>query len=101
MAGGLGWPGGSGWRSPGQPRWLQPPARLPIFDTFTRPTLLLASVPAHVVAERLGHADPSIALRVSALLRQHAAGVADVFARAIEDEAAAAVGNGLSKLAAR
>ncbi|MBE1612946.1 hypothetical protein [Actinopolymorpha pittospori] len=53
------------------------------------------------MAERLGHADPSIALRVSALLRQHAAGVADVFARAIEDEAAAAVGNGLSKLAAR
>lgn len=39
----------------------------------------------HVVADRLGHADPAITLRVYAhVLRQHAAGVADVFAAAIE-----------------
>jgi integrase len=47
--------------------------------------LLLAGVPVHVVAERLGHSDPAITLRVYAhVLRQHAAGVADVFAEAIE-----------------
>jgi len=47
--------------------------------------LLLAGVPVHVVADRLGHADPAITLRVYAhVLRQHAAGVADVFAAAIE-----------------
>lgn len=41
--------------------------------------LLLAGVPVHVVADRLGHADPAITLRVYAhVLRQHAAGVADV-----------------------
>ena len=49
--------------------------------------LLLAGVPVHVVADRLGHADPAITLRVYAhVLRQHAAGVADVFAAAIEPE---------------
>ena len=47
--------------------------------------LLLAGVPVHVVADRLGHADPAITLRVYAhVLRQHAAGVTDVFAAAIE-----------------
>ena len=47
--------------------------------------LLLAGVPVHVVAERLGHADPSVTLRVYAhVLRQHAAGVEEVFATAIE-----------------
>ena len=46
--------------------------------------LLLAGVPVHVVAECLGHSDPAITLRVYAhVLRQHAAGVADVFAEAI------------------
>lgn len=49
-------------------------------------TLLLAGVPVHVVANRLGHADPAITLRVSAhLLREQAAGVADVFAAAVRD----------------
>jgi integrase len=44
--------------------------------------LLLAGVPVHVVAERLGHADPAITLRVYAhVRRQHADGVADVLRR--------------------
>jgi integrase len=39
----------------------------------------------HVVAARLGHADAAITLRVYAhVLRGQAAGVADVFAQAIE-----------------
>ena len=47
--------------------------------------LLLAGVPVHVVAERLGHADPSVTLRVYArVVRQHAAGVADAFASAVQ-----------------
>jgi integrase len=44
----------------------------------------MAGVPVHVVADRLGHADPSITLRVYAhVLHEHASGVADVFARAV------------------
>ena len=62
--------------------------------------LLLACVPVHVVAERLGHADPAITLRVYAhVLRQHAAGIADVFAAAIEpgdDATSAAVNDGVA-----
>ncbi len=46
--------------------------------------LLLAGVPVHVVTARLGHADPSVTLRVYAhVLREQAAGVADVFANAV------------------
>ena len=60
--------------------------------------LLLAGVPVHVVADRLGHADPAITLRVYAhVLRQHAAGVADVFAAVIEsghDATPAAINDG-------
>ena len=48
-------------------------------------TLLLAGVPVHVVAARLGHADPAVTLRVYAhVLRQDAAEVGDVFARAVD-----------------
>jgi integrase len=48
-------------------------------------TLLLAGVPVHVVAARLGHADPAITLRVYAhVLREQASGVAEVFANAVE-----------------
>ena len=48
-------------------------------------TLLLAGVPVHVVAARLGHADPAITLRVYAhVLREQASGVADVFATAVD-----------------
>jgi integrase len=48
-------------------------------------TLLLAGVPVHVVAARLGHADPAITLRVYAhVLREQASGIADVFAGAVD-----------------
>jgi integrase len=46
--------------------------------------LLLAGVPVHVVAARLGHADPAVTLRVYAhVLREHAAGIGDIFAQAV------------------
>jgi integrase len=39
----------------------------------------------HVVAARLGHADPASTLRVYAhVLKEQAAGVADAFAKAVE-----------------
>ena len=48
-------------------------------------TLLLAGVPVHVVAVRLGHADPAVTFRVySHVLREHAAGVGDIFAQAVQ-----------------
>lgn len=62
-----------------------PPARLHDLRHVHATTLLLAGVPVHVVAARLGHADPAITLRVYAhVLREQAAGIADVFARALE-----------------
>jgi integrase len=71
-----------------------PPARLHDLRHVHATTLLLAGVPVHVVAARLGHADPSITLRVYAhVLREQAAGVADVFARVIDS----AVSKGVSK----
>jgi integrase len=49
-------------------------------------TLLLSGVPVHVVADRLGHADPSITLRVYAhVLHERAGEVADIFAAAVSD----------------
>jgi integrase len=43
-----------------------------------------AGVPVHVVAARLGHADPAITLRVYAhVLHDQAAGVGDAFALAV------------------
>ncbi len=66
-----------------------PPARLHDLRHVHATTLLLAGVPVHVVAERLGHADPSITLRVYAhVIRQHAVGVAEVFARQVEEDQA-------------
>jgi len=45
-------------------------------------------VPVHVVANRLGHSDPSVTLRVYAhVLRESSSGVADIFARAVERSA--------------
>jgi integrase len=62
-----------------------PPARLHDLRHVHATTLLLAGVPVHVVAARLGHADAAITPRVYAhVLREQAAGVADVFAQAIE-----------------
>ena len=47
-------------------------------------TTLLAGVPVHVVAARLGHADPSITLRVYAhVISDQLTAAADIFARAI------------------
>ncbi|GLY88417.1 tyrosine-type recombinase/integrase [Actinoallomurus iriomotensis] len=48
-------------------------------------TLLLAGVPVHVVAARLGHGDPAITLRVYAhVIRSAETAAADVFAKAIK-----------------
>ncbi|MCI0687042.1 MAG: site-specific integrase [Sporichthyaceae bacterium] len=88
-------------RGRGHPRTPLPPpadplprARLHDLRHIHATTLLLAGVPVHVVANRLGHADPSITLRVYAhVLREQTAGVADVFAKAVE----AAVSKGVSK----
>ena len=61
--------------------------------------LLLEGVPVHVVANRLGHSDPAVTLRVYAhVLRESVAGVADVFAKAVER---AAVSKSVSKPAQR
>jgi integrase len=51
--------------------------------------LLLEGVPVHIVANRLGHSDPAVTLRVYAhVLHESAAGVvADIFARAVSTEA--------------
>lgn len=47
-------------------------------------TLLRAGVPVHVVAARLGHADPSITLRVYAhVISEQLAEAAVIFARAV------------------
>jgi integrase len=87
-------------RGPGHPRKPLPgpdaplpPARLHDLRHVHATTLLLAGVPVHVVANRLGHADPSTTLKVYAhVLREQAAGAADVFARAVD----AAVSRGVS-----
>jgi integrase len=87
-------------RGPGHPRKLLPSpdaplpaARLHDLRHVHATTLLLAGVPVHVVANRLGHADPSTTLKVYAhVLREQAAGAADVFAHAVES----AVSRGVS-----
>ncbi len=63
-----------------------PHARLHDFRHIHATTLLLAGVPVHVVAARLGHADPAITLRVYAhVINEQMAMAADIFATAIED----------------
>ncbi len=48
------------------------------------PTSLLSGVPVHVVAARLGHADPAVTLRVYAhVMRTAEAAAADIFAKSI------------------
>lgn len=62
-----------------------PPARLHDLRHVHATVLLLAGVPAHVVADRLGHADPSITLRVYAhVLHDDTVRVAEVFATAMQ-----------------
>jgi integrase len=62
-----------------------PYARLHDLRHIHATTLLLASVPVHVDAARLGHGDPAITLRVYAhVIRSAETAAADVFAKAIK-----------------
>ncbi len=62
-----------------------PHARLHDLRHVHATMLLVAGVPVHVVAERLGHADPAITLRIYAhVIRRHAVGVAGIFATAAD-----------------
>jgi integrase len=71
-----------------------PHARLHDLRHLHATTLLVAGVPVHVVAARLGHADPAVTLRIySHVLREHTLGVGDVFAQAVK----ASVSKSLSK----
>jgi integrase len=61
-----------------------PHARLHDLRHLHATTLLLSGVPVHVVAARLGHADPAITLRVYAhVIRSAETAAADVFAEAV------------------
>jgi integrase len=67
-----------------QPDEPLPHARLHDLRHVHATTLLVAGVPVHVVAARLGHADPSITLRVYAhVISDQLTEAADIFARAI------------------
>ena len=64
------------------PRQALPHARLHDLRHLHATTLLLAGVPVHIVAARLGHADPAVTLRVySHVLREHALGIGDISLR--------------------
>jgi integrase len=76
---------------------LLPRARLHDLRHIHATTLLLAGVPVHVVAARLGHADPSVTLRVYAhVIRDQVADAADVFARSIRGDEEAGVSKSVS-----
>ncbi len=63
-------------------------------------TLLFAGVPVHVVAARLGHADPSVTLRVYAhVIREQVAEAADIFTRSVPAADSPAVSKSVSKKA--
>jgi len=80
---------------------LLPHARLHDLRHIHATTLLLAGVPVHVVAARLGHADPSVTLRVYAhVIRDQVAAAADIFARSIPADDGLAVSKSVSKNAA-
>lgn len=67
------------------PKDQLPHARLHDLRHIHATTLLLSGVPVHVVAARLGHADPAITLRVYAhVIRTAEAAAADIFAEAVE-----------------
>ena len=62
-----------------------PYARLHDLRHIHATTLLLSGVPVHVVAARLGHADPAIMLRVYAhVIRTAEAAAADIFFQAVK-----------------
>ncbi len=68
-----------------RPKDQLPHARLHDLRHIHATTLLLSGVPVHVVASRLGHADPAITLRVYAhVIRTAEAAAADIFAQAID-----------------
>lgn len=65
-----------------------PPARLHDLRHVHATTLLLTGVAVHVVAARLGHADPAVTLRVYAHVINHQmATAADTFAKAMDEAA--------------
>lgn len=65
-----------------------PHARLHDLRHIHATTLLLAGVPVHVVAARLGHADPSITLRVYAhVISEQLVEAAAIFAQQVEGAA--------------
>jgi integrase len=77
---------------------MLPRARLHDLRHLHATTLLLAGVPVHVVAARLGHADPSVTLRVYAhVIRDQVAQAADIFARSIQAGDEAVVSKSVSK----
>jgi integrase len=74
-------------KSSAAPSQALPHARLHDLRHLHATTLLLAGVPVHVVAARLGHADPAVTLRVySHVLREHTLGVGDIFARSVSPD---------------
>ena len=77
---------------------LLPHARLHDLRHVHATTLLLAGVPVHVVAARLGHADPSVTLRVYAhVIRDQVAEAAGIFARSVHARDEPAVSKSVSK----
>jgi integrase len=71
-------------KSGSRPKDQLPHARLHDLRHIHATTLLLSGVPVHVVAGRLGHADPAITLRVYAhVIRTAEAAAADIFAQAV------------------
>jgi integrase len=67
-----------------RPKNPLPHARLHDLRHLHATTLLLSGVPVHVVAARLGHADPAITLRAYAhVIRSAEAAAADIFAQAV------------------
>jgi integrase len=68
-----------------RPKDQLPHARLHDLRHIHATTLLLSGVPVHVVAARLGHADPAITLRVYAhVIRAAETAAADIFAQAVK-----------------
>jgi integrase len=71
-----------------RPKDTLPHARVHDLRHIHATTLLLNGVPVHVVAARLGHADPAITLRVYAhIIRAAETAAADVFARVMTEPA--------------
>jgi len=68
-----------------QDKPVLPPMRLHDLRHVHATLLLKAGIPVHVVAARLGHADPAITLRVYAhVLRDQAVEVAQIFAAVVD-----------------